>query len=624
MLELASVLILGIAAQWIAWRMRIPAIFPLILIGLIAGPVWELVYGYKQIDPDHLFAGKTMYYFVALSVGVILFEGGITLKFKEVAHLARTIRNLLIFGTIIMLLGGAVASHFIVNLNWRIALLFGSLIIVTGPTVIAPIIQSVRPNKNVAAVLKWEGILIDPIGALAAVLMFELLFATAAAGHTVGEDITEIAFQTFALNVAVGSMIGLFTGWVMRWLLIHKQIPEFLINVIALTFVVLAFATADTLKKESGLMAVTVMGIFLANTKTPKIEKILDFKESLTVILISVLFIILASHIDGGQLTSLGWPAVGLLLVVMLVLRPLAVFISAWKSNLSFKEKIFLSWVGPKGIVAAAVASLFSLNLIDFIEQGNLDDKYLEQARMIVPLTFLIILGTVTLSGLSAKYVARWLGVVRRDSNGFIIVGAHESAVAIAKYLVKQRIPVTLVDTSRRNVHNAIGRHLHAIEGNILSEEITEEVFTEDAGYLLSLTASHDINILACNRFEKIFGKGRVFRLITVSEMKFSTMTRPKTILFGGDADFIKMTEIVRKYPEVSEMPLSDKGHLMRILENEEDELIPLFIKSKAGKFTVINARYDVKFDEGDQLVYMGRASKDLLWEKENSSNSPS
>ena len=451
--------------------------------------------------------------------------------------------------------------------------------------------------------------------------MFELLFATAAAGHTVGEDITNIAFETFTFTIVVGSLVGLAMGWVMRWLLRHDQIPEFLINVVALTFVVLTFAAADTIKHESGLMAVTIMGIFLANTRTPNIEKILDFKESLTVILISVLFIILSSHIDGEQLTSLGWPAFALLLVVMFVLRPLAVFISSRGSFLSFKEKIFISWVGPKGIVAAAIASLFSLNLIDLIEQGMIDESYLRPARAIVPLTFMIILGTVTLSGLTAKRLAKLLGVIRKDSNGFIIAGAHESAVAIAKYLKEQDIAVTLVDTSRRNIHHAIANSLHAIEGNILSEEISEEVLTEDAGNLMALTANHDINILACNKFERIFGKGRVFRLITVSEMKYSTMTRPRTILFGGDADFIKMTEIVRKYPTLGELELRSKDHLMRILEIEDDELIPLFIRSKSNVHTVVNARYELNFEQGDMLVYLGKASEELIWEKENSSS---
>ena len=175
MLELAAIIVFGIFAQWIAWRMRIPAIFPLIILGLFLGP-FSTLFDKQWIDPENIFAGKTMYYFVSLSVGVILFEGGLTLKFKEVRQIAGVVRNLLILGSVIMLVGGAFAAHYFLNMDYRVGLLFGSLIIVTGPTVIAPILQSVRPNRNVSTVLKWEGIVIDPIGALVAVLVYELLF----------------------------------------------------------------------------------------------------------------------------------------------------------------------------------------------------------------------------------------------------------------------------------------------------------------------------------------------------------------------------------------------------------------------------------------------------------------
>ena len=241
MLELAAIIVLGIFAQWIAWRMRIPAIFPLIIIGLFVGPLSILFLENQWINPENIFAGKTMYYFVSLSVGVILFEGGLTLKFKEVRKIAGVVRNLLIIGSLIMLIGGALAAYYILEMDYRVGLLFGSLIIVTGPTVIAPILQSVRPNRNVSTILKWEGIIIDPIGALVAVLVYELFFvASMGVGHhDVG--LTQMALKTFFLTVCVGSFFGLFSGWALNTLLRKNLIPHFLINVLSLAFVIFAF-----------------------------------------------------------------------------------------------------------------------------------------------------------------------------------------------------------------------------------------------------------------------------------------------------------------------------------------------------------------------------------------------
>ena len=419
MLELSAIIVFGIFAQWIAWRMKIPAIFPLILLGLFLGPLSKVFLGIdeKWINPENIFAGKTMYYFVSLSVGIILFEGGLTLKFKEVRKLAGVVRNLLFFGTIIMLIGGAIAAHFFIGMDYRVALLFGSLIIVTGPTVIAPILQSVKPKKNISTILKWEGIVIDPIGALVAVLVYELLFvSTMGVGGDHSMGLTQVALKTFFLTLCVGTFFGLFSGWTLHSLLKRDLIPHFLINVISLGFVIFAFAGADSIQPESGLLSVTVMGILLANIKTPNIDKILDFKESLTVILISVLFIILSAKIDLEQLQKLEINSIYIFLIIVFILRPIAVWISAFNSNLNWKEKAFIAWIGPKGIVAAAVASLFSLYLLNS-DKINLPPGLREDVEMLVPLTFMIILGTVTLNGLSAKLIARLLGVIKKDKN---------------------------------------------------------------------------------------------------------------------------------------------------------------------------------------------------------------
>ena len=602
MLELAAIIVIGLLAQWIAWRMKIPAIFPLIILGLVMGPLSTLFLDEKWIDPENIFAGKTMYYFVSLSVGVILFEGGLTLKFKEVRQLAGVVRNLLIVGPIVMGIGGALAAHYFLDMDYRVGLLFGSLIIVTGPTVIAPILRSVRPKKNISTILKWEGIAIDPIGALVAVLVYELLFvSTMGVGGDHSMGLTQVALKTFFLTLCVGTFFGLLSGWTLHTLLKRNLIPHFLINVLSLGFVIFAFAGADTLQAESGLLSVTVMGILLANIKTPNLDKILDFKESLTVILISVLFIILSTKISMEDLRLLEINSLYIFLVVVFVLRPIVVWISSWKSDLNWKEKAFVAWIGPKGIVAAAVASLFSLYLMS--DKISLPPSLREDVELLVPLTFMIILGTVTLNGLSAKFVARLLGLVQDVKNGVVIVGANEGSISIAKYLEKHHISNTLVDLSKENIRQARAASLNVLEKNILSDD--DDLEFDDVGHLLALTSSNDVNIFACRKLKSIFGESNVYRLITVNEIKFDALSRPNNILFSDDSDYIKLIELVRKYPEVHEMEITSEDHLKSLIESDKESYLPILLR-RNDTIQFITVDFEYQFVKGDVLAYIG------------------
>ncbi len=602
MLELAAIIVIGLLAQWIAWRMKIPAIFPLIILGLVMGPLSTLFLDEKWIDPENIFAGKTMYYFVSLSVGVILFEGGLTLKFKEVRQLAGVVRNLLIVGPIVMGIGGALAAHYFLDMDYRVGLLFGSLIIVTGPTVIAPILRSVRPKKNISTILKWEGIAIDPIGALVAVLVYELLFvSTMGVGGDHSMGLTQVALKTFFLTLCVGTFFGLISGWTLHTLLKRNLIPHFLINVLSLGFVIFAFAGADTLQAESGLLSVTVMGILLANIKTPNLDKILDFKESLTVILISVLFIILSTKISMEDLRLLEINSLYIFLVVVFVLRPIVVWISSWKSDLNWKEKAFVAWIGPKGIVAAAVASLFSLYLMS--DKISLPPSLREDVELLVPLTFMIILGTVTLNGLSAKFVARLLGLVQDVKNGVVIVGANEGSISIAKYLEKHHISNTLVDLSKENIRQARAASLNVLEKNILSDD--DDLEFDDVGHLLALTSSNDVNIFACRKLKSTFGESNVYRLITVNEIKFDALSRPNNILFSDDSDYIKLIELVRKYPEVHDMEITSEDHLKSLIESDKESYLPILLR-RNDTIQFITVDFEYQFVKGDVLAYIG------------------
>ena len=349
MLELAGILVLGIFAQWLAWRIKQPAILPLILIGLAVGPFSTLFTpdGSKLLDGDSIFTGDLLFSFVSISVGVILFEGGLTLRIKEIRTQAKTVRNLLLVGIVGTFLLGGMAAHYIMEMSWSMSFLFGALIIVSGPTVVLPILRNVKPNTNINTILKWEGILIDPFGALVAVLVYEVVKSA----HP-GESYTLEMLQEFFITISSGMVAGAISAGILWYLLAKNQLPKYLRNVFTLGLVILTFAFAEVIHEEAGLMATTVMGIILANTKLEELKKILSFKEDVVLILVSVLFLLLSSRINLNSIETLGWRSMVLFGAVVLLVRPICVFLATLRSDLNWREKVFISWIGPRGIVA--------------------------------------------------------------------------------------------------------------------------------------------------------------------------------------------------------------------------------------------------------------------------------
>ena len=605
MFELASIVVLGIAAQWLAWRLKVPAILPLILIGLAVGPVSTLITpdGTKFIQPvfngdKGLFPGNLLFYFVSLAIGVILFEGGLTLKLKEARGVGPVIIKLISIGSLVTFIGGAFAAHYIIELNWSLSFLFSGLIIVTGPTVIAPILRNVPLKRNVSSVLKWEGILIDPIGALVAVLVFN--FITSGGAGT--ESYSSEAFSEFSSIVVVGTAVGFGMAYFLRFMLVQKLVPHYLLNVFTLALVVGAFALSDVIVHESGLLTVVVMGMVLGNMDLPELREILYFKESLSVLLIAVLFILLSANIEMADLSKLWeWPPIVLFAVVVLLLRPLSVFISTIGSSLSQNEKAFISWVGPRGIVAAGIASLFGTILVN---QG------VEGAEMITPLVFMIVLGTVLLNATTARWVAKVLNVLQEASNGIMIVGASLPARLIAKYLTDKNRHVALVDTNPVNIKKAKEMGLEATEANVYADDLVDNLDYSDIGYLMALTGSAEVNKYACSTLQSVFGEQGTYRLLATDEMNSDLNELPEESLFSEHDDFINFSEVARDFPELNMIPIEQPEKFSDLLAriNDEKYAIPIFIERTNGIIDIIPANHTrVQAYEGDVMVYLGK-----------------
>ena len=603
MLELAGIIILGILAQWVAWRFKIPAILPLILIGLLVGPIaaefltddktkyiepiWNGTYG--------LFPGDGLYYFVSLAISIILFEGGLTLKRDEIKNVGPVITKLITLGSSVTFFGAGFLAHYIFDLSWEVSFLFSGLIIVTGPTVITPILRNIPLRKDISAVLKWEGILIDPIGALVAVLVFEFISVGGGSGFT------KTALTEFGKILLFGTSFGFTFAHALTFVINKKWVPHYLLNVVSLSTVLFVFVESEIFAHESGLLAVVVMGMVLGNGKLKNLKELLYFKESLSVLLISILFILLSANINMVDLMLLyNWKTALLFFLIVFIIRPLGVFLSTYKSNLKFKEKLFISWVGPRGIVAAGIASLFGSKLL---KQG------VEGAEYITPLVFMIVLGTVLLNATTARLFAKIVGVFLKNSDGILIVGASKASRLIANYLQNSGKRVVLIDANASFIEQSNNQGLEAYVVNIYDDDLTDNIELNDIGYLIALSGSDAVNKFAVKNFATTFGEHGSFRLISADEVK-SQDFEFKNQFFTPKDDYINLSEAVRDFPNLYEILIdSDKGY-KQTLEKLHNQLesIPLFVKTTTNNIFVINEFESKNIPkEGVTLIYVGQ-----------------
>lgn len=499
MMGLAAIVVLGVLAQWLSWRLRLPAILLLLLLGLLAGPISGLDRGTPLLDPDALF-GDLLLPVVSLAVAIILFEGALSLRWEEIRQCGWTVVAMVSVGALVTWVIVATAARVIMGLELELAIMVGAILTVTGPTVIAPLLRQLRPSGLVGPVLRWEGIVIDPIGAMFAVITLGVI----AAGD--GNDpAIQIIMLTMGKILLIGFGIGVPLGIGLAFVLKRYWVPDYLQNPLTLGVVLIAFAISNLLADESGLLTVTVIGAVLANIKDLRIGHIIEFKENLQVLLISSLFIVLAARLDLEAVLDLGWAAVGFLAVVLLVARPASVFASTFAArNLTVQERILLSWIAPRGIVAAAVSAIIALELH---ELGY------ESASAIVALVFVVIIGTVAIHGITAYPLALALGITQANPQGCVIAGADRVGRRIAEELDDLGFEVVVVDTNPNNLFVARRAGLETHQGNVLSEQVLEQLDLTGMGRLLSVTGNDEVNALATLHFLEVFGRRGVLQL---------------------------------------------------------------------------------------------------------------
>lgn len=510
LLALSAIFVLGIGGQWIASLTRVPSILVLLGTGILVGPVlgW--------IQPDVLL-GDLVLPLVSLCVAIILFEGSLSLRFRDLRAIGRPVVMLLSVGVLITWVVCTAAAILILQFELPVALLLGAILTVTGPTVVGPLLNLIRPTGPVGPIARWEGIVVDPIGAVLAVLVFQTFQYVHEAAYT---HAVWIGASGFFKTIVFGAVMGGASAWLIRYLLRHHLIHDHLQSAFALMMVVGVFAVSNLVAHESGLVTVTVMGLVLANQQSVSIRQIVEFKENLSVLLIATLFILLAARLDLSSFQQLGWRGLAFAAVVILIARPLSVLTSLAGTNLAFADRLFLSWMAPRGIVAAAVASVFALELGD----GN----------DFVAATFLVIVSTVVIYSATSAWVARRLGLSDPNPQGLLIAGAHSFARELAASLQDSGTRVCLVDRNPENIRQARMSGLETFYADILSESIHEDLDLGGLGRFLSLLPNDEVNSLAVEHCAELFGRDAVYRLPVASDGS-ARVSMASSVMYGRE-----------------------------------------------------------------------------------------
>jgi NhaP-type Na+/H+ or K+/H+ antiporter len=567
----AAILVLGVGAQYLAWRLRVPGILLLLLVGFAAGPGSTLLPGRDTplLDPDAML-GDLLQPIVALGVAVILFEGGLGLRLRDVRAHGLVVFRLVTVGVLVTWLIGSLAAYWFLGFDAPIALLLGAILVVSGPTVVLPLLRHVRANKSAATVLRWEGILIDPIGAMLAALVFE--FVALGGGSETLPVVLRALFEVVIIGVALGALgAAIFIVFERRY-----WVPDFLASAFSLALVIAIFTAAETMHNEAGLFAVTAMGVILANQRWASVRHVIDFKEDLSLLLIGGLFVLLAARLPIEALQLLDWRAVAFLAVLILIARPLSVAASSWRSSLGWRERAFVAWMAPRGIVAAAVAALFAFRL---------DQAGYPEAQAFVPLTFLTIVGTVALYGLTARPVSRMLGVAEPEPQGVLIIGANPVGRALAVALKDHGFRALIADKDAQALTAARVQGLDAVRANVASVHLTDEVDLAGIGNLWAVTPSRETNSLAALHFAEEFGRARVCQIATSEEASPDPL-QGRT-LFGGMTYQTLRERLQGNEWTVRRTPLTAKFSYPEYQELYGDDAVPLFLIAPGKRLEV-------------------------------------
>ncbi len=585
-LQMVMAVLAGISAQVIAEYLKVPSIVFLLMFGILLGRD-----GFGLLHPQQLGVGLEV--IVALSVAVILFEGGLNLELRELGKVSGSLRNMVTLGTLITLLGGGMAAHWLGEFPWSIAFLYASLVVVTGPTVISPLLKQVQVDRQVATILEGEGVLIDPVGAILAVVVLNTILNRDAGPSAVIIGLT--------LRLGIGGFIGAAGGWLLGVFLKRANfISEDLKNLVVLAGMWGLFGLAQIIRSESGLMATVVAGIVLGASALPEERLLRRFKGQLTVLGVSVLFILLSADLSIASIFALGWGSLYTVFALMLVVRPISIFLCTWNSGLNWRQKLFLSWVAPKGIVSASVASLFAILLTQ---------RGINGGDSIKALVFLTIILTVFLQGLTARWVANLLQINRQSgATGAVIIGCNPLSRLIARLFQERGESVVLIDTDPEACQKAEQENLRVFQSSGLDIEVLEEAGLDSMGTFLAMTSNGEVNLILAQRAAEEFKPPRVLAVFPRDPQTNTGTNKTKV-----NQAFVPQLPIKswNQYlndgqVKLGKTALRESGfafqlaHLQALIRS--GELVPLLVEREAT-FQVVPATEN--WQPGDKIIYL-------------------
>ncbi len=600
---LAFVAIVATLAQWLAWRLKLPSILLLLLIGFAMG---------QLVSPDEVLGRDVLFGGVTLAVGVILFEGAMTLRLRDVRDLGRPVFRLC---TITVAIAWALitGAAWLIGFELEIALLVGAILVVTGPTVIAPILRTLRPTRRVASLLKWEGIVVDPIGAVLAVLVFQGVLL----GR--GGDAFPQLVGNLALTVGLAAVLGLGLGWALEQLVLRHAIPDFLLGITFLATAVGALVASNAIQSESGLLTVTVLGIYLGNRKELHLRHVEEFSEHLQVLFVGVLFVVLAGRIAPAEIVAIAPRGLLFVAILVLLVRPLSIALGLLGTKVTREERQLLSFMAPRGIVAAAVTSIFGLEFTHAAERalqqsleatGDEADQLMNraanlnqlatQATELVPLVFLVIVCTVAIYGLGVGRLAERLGLATTSPQGVLFVGGQQWVLDLALALKGAGVATTVVTSEYEKTAKARRIGVNAVLANILSEFAVKDLDLAGTKTLIAATSVDEVNFTAAREFSQALGRANVFQLPRDQNPSGTAALRTEaaphltaSTCFAPSRTNTELKDLVKQGHVVKQTRLTEKFTLDDFRQRWGPETVLMFVLDD-GDVTVVTDRAKV------------------------------
>ncbi len=584
-LQMVLAVVAGISAQVLAAYLRLPSIVFLLLFGILLGTD-----GLEILDPHILGTGLEV--IVALATAIILFEGGLNLDLREVGRVSAILQLLVTLGTLITLVGGSMAAHWLGEFPWPIAVLYASIVVVTGPTVIGPLLKHINVDRQVATLLEGEGILIDPVGAILAFVVLDTILN--------GDTDPINAIVGLLLRLGVGAAIGGAGGYLMSFIFKRANFLSFeLKNLVVLAILWGLFATAQMIRSESGVMTTVIAGAVFANSSVPDERLLRHFKGQLTILSLSVLFILLAADLSIASVFALGWGSLYTVLVLMFVVRPINILFCTWNSNLNWRQKIFLSWVAPRGIVCASIASLFAILLTQ---------RGINGGDSIKALVFLTIMMTVFCQGLTAGWIAQWLQITATDTTGLVIVGCNPLSLLIARFFQERGEPVVMIDTNKQASEQAEAQNIRVIASSALDTGVLEEAGLVSMGTFLAMTNNGEVNFVLAQRAAEEFEPPRVLAIFPRKPQannsgetnKVSQAFAPNLVIktwnqYLNDGQ-VKLGTTTFSSSEL----LQQQSGIRKLIDT--GELVPLLLERRESLQVLTSAQ---EWEIGDRIIYL-------------------